>query len=210
MTLLGEDDEPQRRLDFVIVGLPRSGTAWATNWLTHGDVKVFHDPLNHMHYTDIDDLAGGAPVTGVACTGLYHFHSWLNDHPCRKVVLHRPVHEVKESLARIGLQSRLLRPESLHKVKGMHLKWTDLWERPQLVWKYLFDGPFDVYRHKRMSYFNIQVQVSRRNTDAKLMNRMLTEIAQHDKPSRTAQKEEAGGPGHNKALGGDAGEGEGG
>ena len=42
-------------IDFMVIGLPRTGTTWASNWLTTDSTQCYHDPLYHTHYEDWDE-----------------------------------------------------------------------------------------------------------------------------------------------------------
>lgn len=88
-------------IDFMVIGLPRSGTAWAANWLTTDTTFCLHDPLAKYHHTELDGLVSDKRL-GVACTGLWTQPEWLNAHPAKKVILHRPLEEINRSLKAIG------------------------------------------------------------------------------------------------------------
>jgi hypothetical protein len=80
-------------IDFIVVGLPRSGTAWAANWLTTDTTHCIHDPIAKHHHTELDDLSSSKHL-GVSCTGLWRFPDWLNKHPAKKVILRRDRAEI--------------------------------------------------------------------------------------------------------------------
>lgn len=141
---------------FMVLAAPRSGTAWAANWLTTDQTLCLHDPLFKHHYEDLDRLQS-AKTLGVACTGLVNFTRWLNDHPARKVILHRPVAEVNASLQAVGLP---VMPEGwerrLDNIDGHHCHWRDLFERPQFIYEHLLQRPFDRERHNQLRELEVQ------------------------------------------------------
>jgi hypothetical protein len=134
-------------IQFMVIGAPRSGTAWAAEWL-----GAVHDPLWDRFYLDLDELSGG-----ISCTGLGMFPWWVNQHPARKVILHREPRDVNASLNRLNCGS--CPPEvfeGLAKIEGMHVPWTDLWDKPQPIWEHLIGFGFDERRHTLLKTVNIQ------------------------------------------------------
>ena len=175
-------------LDFIILGLPRSGTTWASNWLTNESLFCMHDPLWTLHYDDIDaEVAkrAGDRMAGVCCTALWRWPEWLGRHPARKLVLRRDFAEVAGSLKRIGFPP-LPRDAvtSLDKVEGRHVPWTDLFkpERAEELWRWLTGGTieFDAQRHAELVQHDVQPRVAAVKRDWRLNKRLGEEIvAQH-------------------------------
>jgi hypothetical protein len=61
-------------IDFLILSLPRSGSAWLSNFLTWGDCFCYHDP---MAGGPIARLERQAQVTGAIDTGAWMFPAEL-------------------------------------------------------------------------------------------------------------------------------------
>jgi len=144
----------------MIIGAPRSGTTWASEWLTDKGRICLHDPLNYVHYTELDTIKPdvyGAKEIGISDTGVYFFHKWLNNHPAKKVILHRDEGEMRVSLSKKNLMLKFSRPSLLKRIQGLHVKWTDLFESPYHIYEYLFDDHMDIIRHDRLKKLNIQV-----------------------------------------------------
>ena len=89
---------------FLVLGLPRSRTAWLAKFLTFGAVTCHHEPS--IHWGGIDDLATflAQPNTGASDTML----TWLA-HEARKIrpdvniiVVRRPRVEVFASILRLN------------------------------------------------------------------------------------------------------------
>jgi hypothetical protein len=154
----------------MIIGHPRCGTAWAANWLTTDTTHCIHDPMAKFHHSDLDGLESSKRL-GVACTGLGMFPDWLNAHPAKKVILHRDAQEVAQSLDRIGF-SMLPFPD-LSRIEGMHVAWTDLWNKPWGIWHHLIGTPFDSGRHEMLKELNVQIDVDRVKVDRTIAHRYL-------------------------------------
>lgn len=160
----------------MIIGPPRSGTAWSANWLTCDDRLCLHDPLYDHHYRDLDAIDIPSKQMGVACTGLALFHEWVNDHPAPKVILHRDRAEVNRSVAAIGfppVPHALF--EGLDMLHGLHVPWTDLWRSPQHIWNHLCIDPFDRHRHGLLATMNVTANVHTRVQNMDVLRRMREE-----------------------------------
>ena len=163
-------------LDFMLIAAPRSATTWAANWLTTDSSLCLHDPL--LKFTKEELLALESPKRlGVACTGLALFPEWVNAHPARKVILRRPLAEIDQSLQEIGMT-----PVSEHwngvleRIEGVHLDWQELFTRPQYIYEYLLDLPFDPQRWALLREMNVQPHFQEltinRTATAQLMNEL--------------------------------------
>jgi hypothetical protein len=163
-------------IEFMILGAPRSGTTWAANWLTTDTTLCLHDPLWTTHYQDLDTINSYKTV-GVACTGLARFEPWVNRHSARKVILHRPLHEINASLKRIGLDPW---PEDvydlLHKIKGHHFSWRDLFDNPAFIYEYLIQKPFDAERHALLKDIEMQPNFTGISIGKDVTRRLMNEV----------------------------------
>ena len=154
-------------VSFMVIGLPRSGTTWAANWLTAGEVFCAHDPLWTAGRRDLDRAVADSPaaVRGVSCTGLWRWPEFVNDHPARKLIVHRPASEVRRSMQRLGLPALpLLAANSLWKLNGMHVDHRELFDpaAAPALWAYLTGGlPFDAARHAMLRPVHVEPAFSR-------------------------------------------------
>lgn len=143
-------------IEFMVLSAPRSGSTWAANWLTTDTTLCLHDPLFTRHYSELDGIQTPKRL-GVSCTGLAWFPDWVNAHPARKIVLHRDIGEINESLESIGLSELsieyILKLES---IDAIHLPWTDLFERPKFIYETLLELPFDEERHALLKEIEMQ------------------------------------------------------
>jgi hypothetical protein len=150
-------------LDFMVIGLPRSGTTWAANWLTGERTFCVHDPLWTMHYLSIDMAVprrAGNRMAGVSCTALWRWPDWLRQHPARKLIVHRDIQEIARSMAAVGLPP-VGTGDAAHLVElpGMHVPWADLFDadRAEAIWDWLTAGlPFDRQRHAELLQIKIE------------------------------------------------------
>lgn len=166
-------------IQFMVIGAPRSGTAWAANWLTTDHFHCLHDPLMHHHWADWDKLEVGHKALGIACTGVAvvapHF---LKQHPARKVIVHRPISDINRSLTRLRLSMLSVQAweEALNAVPGMHVNWLDLFEKPRPIWEYLTGQPLDEERHRALARLHVELHPLRAAPDPKLWQRLVKEI----------------------------------
>lgn len=162
----------------MVIGLPRSGTTWAANWLCTDRTHCIHDALNVHHYADLDLIESGK-ILGVADTGLWAFPAWLEAHTARKVILHRNLDEIAASLESIGLPP--IPPNAgavLDNIEGMHIPWTDLWEwdKASAIYNYLTGLEFDAERHEELRQMNISPSLARVRRDKGVGRRLMSEI----------------------------------
>jgi|KBSMisStaDraftv2_1062788.scaffolds.fasta_scaffold00169_23 hypothetical protein len=151
---------------FVIFALPRSRTAWLSQWLSYKGRRVGHDLAPHADTCQgyLDSLW---PLSGTVETGIQDAHHLLRiAMPSAKfVVIRRPVEEVNHSLAQFGVEQTdemhrrsmvLDQIEATRSINYRDLKdvrvCADLWE-------YLLDIPFDFEWWRHMDAQNIQIDV---------------------------------------------------
>lgn len=163
-------------ISFMLIAAPRSATTWASAWLTTDTTLCLHDPLWKHHYSELDAIES-SKVLGIACTGIALFPEWVNAHPARKVVLHRDFAEVDASLVKIGLTPCSPQWEGvLDQIRGVHLDWKDLFERPRAIYEYLLDKPFDAERHRELVEMNVQPAFAKLSIDRSATSRLIREL----------------------------------
>jgi|ERR1700758_253470 len=139
-------------IEFMILGAPRSGTAWAANWLTTDTTLCLHEPLYAWTHTQLDARVSTRSL-GIACTVSALLE--INRHPARKVILHREPAEVRQSMQRLGIEGDY-DFSALDRVQGRHIDWRDLFTNPAPIYEYLLEYPFDPERHELLRGMNIQ------------------------------------------------------
>jgi hypothetical protein len=171
-------------IEFMVIGLPRSATTWAANWLTTDQLHCVHDPLGTTHYSEWDSDTklfprGQGMKLGVACTTIWNWPEWVNAHPARKVILHRDLAEIQGSLARIGLQQ--MQPGSdlaLDKLEGKHYSYKDVFDaaKAEEIWTFLTGLPFNRARHKALTEMSVQQKFAEVHVDPAVVRRLVDEI----------------------------------
>lgn len=163
-------------IQFMLLGTPRSATTWAANWLTTDTTLCLHDPLFRYHYTELDNIKSSRSL-GVACTGLGHFTDWINSHPARKVIVHRNLGEVNQSLREIGLPAMTEeQAKKLDLVKGLHVDWLELFDSPEKIYEYLLQMPFDSERHEFLCEIEMQPHFGRLKVGPDVTKKLLAEM----------------------------------
>lgn len=145
-------------LDFAIIGLPRSGTTWAANWLTTDTSICLHDPLVNQ---TLDQLAAWdePKLRGVSCTGLWMFPDWVKANVRNWIVIDRPVNQVNKSLTDIGLGSMPADAvRAFQEFPGLRATMDMLFDKATApaIWEHLLPQvQFDKGRHKLLSGFMV-------------------------------------------------------
>lgn len=143
-------------LDFIVLGLPRSGTTWLANWLTTEHSLCLHDPFaSHLP----EDIRGDGRRMGVSCTGMYLMPALLHSQRCPVAVIERPVSACDASLDRLGLPSAAPLRRHLEAVEGRRWSFESLWDECEArrLWVYLLPGiPFDRLRYRLLREMRIE------------------------------------------------------
>lgn len=168
-------------IEFMVLGAPRSGTAWAANWLTTERTLCLHDIMFDHTLDQVDSLPCDR-VLGLADTGLGLFPDFLLRHPARKVVLHRNPAEINASLRNAGLPKvNIDWYAGLRNLTGdnvMHVEWDVLFKGPQIIHHFLFGSrfPFDQVRHALLAKMNVQMDFEKIDPDPKATREMIKRI----------------------------------
>lgn len=139
-------------IEFMLLAAPRSGTAWAANWLTTDASLCLHEPLYDYTHAQLDARPGTKQL-GIACTLSALLD--VNRHPARKVILHRDTEEIRTSMAILGIPGDY-DFTALDNIEGRHVHWSALFEEPAPIYEYLLEYPFDAERHQLLRGLNIQ------------------------------------------------------
>lgn len=141
-------------IEFMLLAAPRSATAWAANWLTTDRSLCLHDPLNRWTLEELDQRWLRQRCLGIACTASALLPD-INQHPARKVVLHREPREVRESMERLHIHGSY-DFAALDRIQGRHYDWRQLFDDPAPIYEYLIRQPFDAERHEELVGMNVQ------------------------------------------------------
>ena len=166
-------------IEFMLLAAPRSATTWAANWLTTDTTLCLHDPLWQWAKEELDGIRSRRRI-GLSCTGLALFPEWVNAHPARKVILHRDLSAVDESLKRIGMTVCSDQWNGvLDRINGVHLEWSELFTRPQYIYEYLLDSPFDPERWAVLREMNVQPHFQAVTVNQSATARLMAELRAH-------------------------------
>lgn len=163
--------------DFLVLGLPRSRTAWLANFLSNGAVACGHELLAECLTPDalVPRIhALGGEVNGSAETaGSLFIGRLLRESPAlRVVVVHRCKLAVADSLTRLGIEPgpgvlNLLAVKlsaAARYAGALCVEFTDLdsIDRLRQIWEHCAPGePFDVQRAQRLTDLNVQITARR-------------------------------------------------
>jgi hypothetical protein len=144
-------------IEFMVLSAPRSGSTWMSNWLTTQASLCLHDPILEHSPEDLDAIECDR-MLGISCTGMALLTDWVNAHPARKVIVHRPLEDINRSLKAIGLSPLSQAWDgALEKIKGWHVPFSDLfntvWAAP--VWEHLTHTLHDRVRHAQLCKMHI-------------------------------------------------------
>lgn len=143
-------------LDFIVLGLPRSGTTWCANWLTTDRSLCLHDPFNELPEHWPRDYRR----FGISCTGAYLMPDWLAQQRCPVVVIERERADCEASTDAIGLAGDLSgHAAKLAAIPGRRVAFNDLWDEraAESLWGFLLpDLPFDAIRYRLLRQMQVQ------------------------------------------------------
>lgn len=151
---------------FVVMGLPRSRTAWLARYLTYGDWVCGHEEMRHAR--SLDDVKAwlSQPSVGTAETAAAPFWRMLTRMGVRIVTVRRPVHEVIDSLGRLGFDKDAVAPgirkldRKLDQVEArtgcLSVRFDRLSDPDNGIFEYCLGLPFDREHFDRWNPVNVQ------------------------------------------------------
>lgn len=158
-------------MTFLVLGLPRSRTAWLSRFLTYGEHICGHEELRHLR--TVDDIKSWLtmPKTGSAETTAAPFWRMMSRlaPDVRVVVVRRPVDDVVESLAAFGFDLAVIEPlmrkldaklsQIVKRVPGvLEVSFDDLntEETCKAVFEHCLPYPFDRAHWQKLASENVQ------------------------------------------------------
>lgn len=151
-------------LDFAILGLPRSRTAWLAAFLTTDSSHCWHEySANVDKPSDFLNAMVPGKISGIADTGAALLGDDINNLVRRVVVIHRDVRESEASLARafgVAVDMGWI-PQRLLAIDGLHIAYNDLdnLESIASLWEYCLQSPFQRERFELFRGLNIQTKL---------------------------------------------------
>lgn len=146
-------------MNFFVIGLPRSRTAWLANFLTHQGNFCYHEGMNGCPtIQDYKNKLGKAK--GDSSTGLMLLDMNKEFPKAPKVIIDSDVEASIEFAKEVynvdnpeyfyGLQ------EKLNEIEGLHIKFEDINDRLEDIWKHLIGTGYDADRAELLKEMNIQ------------------------------------------------------
>lgn len=145
-------------IDFMVLALPRSGTAWVSNLLTTDTSLCIHEAFMDHSINDLDNLAYDG-MLGIAETSAFTKVDEINQHSAKKLVIERPLNEVNESIAKLGFKAMpSYSADLMIQLKGYRIAYKDLfnYEIMAEAYYYLLRKELNQERHKMLCQMNIQ------------------------------------------------------
>lgn len=150
-------------IEFMVLSAPRSGSTWMSNWLTTEATLCLHDPVLEHRPEDLDAIECDRTL-GLSCTGLGLLPDFVNAHPARKVIVHRPIEQINRSLEMVGLSALSSAWDgALDKIHGLHVPFTHLFNTVLAapIWEHLTHRLHDRARHAQLCKMHIDPEFSR-------------------------------------------------
>ncbi len=148
-------------MNFLILGLPRSRTAWLANFCTHDGLFCHHEALNGCH-TMREYANKFKDEVGDSNTGLifFDFKKYL---PNAKIIvidknIERSVDFAEKEFDFDSFSAFTHAKKMLDELDGLHVKFEEIDERLEEIWKYVTDKPFDQKRADMLLKMRIQVK----------------------------------------------------
>jgi len=157
--------------NFLVLGLPRSRTAWLANFLTYDGLYCTHEGLNGFsslaEYFDSFGDNQGDSNTGLA---IFPFEDYFADF--KKVIIDRDIKRAVEfSLDTYGYDSTQIM-ENLNSrligAEGLHIAYDDIDSRLDEIWDHVTNKQFDETRAELLIELNIQTHDVHRLDEAAL------------------------------------------
>lgn len=177
----------------MVVGLPRSGTTWAANWLTYDNQICVHDPLWFEHYSRWDKM------DGISCTGIWRWPEFVRERASMNIpvlILRRDITEIRQSLALFDKQDggdwlEHDADKQLAAITGdliLHMPYDALFEpgAAAQIWRHLrMPSQFDKHRHRMLAGIKMEpAEVVPRDADRDLHRRIMAELQERELRAR--------------------------
>jgi hypothetical protein len=149
-------------IDFMVLALPRSGTAWVANLLTTDTSLCIHEAFMDHSINDLDNRSYNG-LLGIAETSAFTKVDEINQHSAKKLVIERPFNEVNESIVRLGFKAMpSYSADLMIQLKGYRIAYKDLfnYEIMAEAYYYLLRKELNQERHRMLCQMNIENTVA--------------------------------------------------
>jgi len=145
-------------IDFMVLALPRSGTAWAANLLTTDTSLCIHEAFIDHSINDLD-IRPYDGMLGIAETSAFIRVDELNLHSAKKLIIDRPFDEINKSIAELGFKAMpSYSADLMIQLKGYRIAFKDLFNYDIMAeaYYYLLRKELNQERHRMLCQMNIQ------------------------------------------------------
>ena len=147
-------------IDFMVLGLPRSGTAWMANLLTTDTSLCLHESFMTTTIQQLDAREKQENhLLGICETSAIFIADEINKHPAQKIVIERPLMQINFSLARLGFPvANETTIKLLKSIEGYRIAFDDLFDYKKIasVYEWLIGKQLSQDRHKLLCSFGIE------------------------------------------------------
>jgi hypothetical protein len=145
-------------IDFMVLALPRSGTAWVANLLTTDTSLCIHEAFMDHSIDDLDTRSYDG-LLGIAETSAFIRVDELNLHSAKKLIIDRPFDEINNSIVKLGFKAMpSYSADLMIQLKGCRIAYKDLfnYEIMSEAYYYLLRKELNQERHKMLCQMNIE------------------------------------------------------
>jgi len=142
----------------MILGLPRSGTAWVANLLTTDHSICVHESFIHHTLEELDKQFLGLRF-GISETSAIYQIEAINAHLAPKLIIERSLTDINDSLKKMSFP---LMPDDsidmLNQIEGYRIQFKDLFDPIVMskVCRTVFGLPFNIHRFNLLCDMNVQ------------------------------------------------------
>lgn len=189
-------------MSFIVFALPRSRTAWLSQFLSYGDWHCGHDEAKHLR--GLDDISSwfSQPFTGTVETAAAPFWRTIArvQPDIRVVVVRRPVNEVVDSLMRLHAYDRPALEAAMRRLDRkleqierrmnvLSVKYADLADEAVCaqVFEHCLPYRHDSARWAVLSRLNVQINFAAEMRYFEAHKPQLTKVAQQAKVKQLAE-----------------------
>jgi hypothetical protein len=149
-------------IDFMVLALPRSGTAWVANLLTTDTSLCIHEAFMDHSINDLDTRPYDG-MLGIAETSAFIRVDELNLHSAKKLIIDRPFDDINKSIAELGFKAMpSYSADLMIQLKGYRIAYKDLfnYEIMSEAYYYLLRKELNQERHRMLCQMNIENTVA--------------------------------------------------
>lgn len=145
-------------IDFMVLGLPRSGTAWLANLFTTSKSICKHESLWTGSLDELDNEKHNVSF-GIAETSGFSIVDQINQHSAKKLIVRRDLSEINDSLMKLGIPKMSQdHMDKLLGISGYHIDFLDIFDygRMSKAYEFLLGSKLEQYRHEFLCDMNVQ------------------------------------------------------